>query len=120
MPTIHFGQTTTGARAVQRRAYGLRAGPLEAVWHQLRRGPQGAFRDRVLTPTSLRARAASGNARTTTGPIRIGSSAKTIDSEVWGSDARDGTTHIDYGESKNLKGRLLGVVLGTVGKRILA
>ena len=63
---------------------------------------------------------ASGSAWTRTGPIRIGSSAKTIDSNVWGGDARHGTTHIDFGEGKNLKGRLLGVVLGTVGKRILA
>jgi hypothetical protein len=37
-----------------------------------------------------------------------------------GGDARDGTTHIDYGEGKNFKGRLLGFVLGTVGKRLLA
>jgi len=34
--------------------------------------------------------------------------------------ALDGTTHIDYGEGKNLKGRFLGVMLGTVGKRVLA
>ena len=52
----------------------------------------------------------------------------TTDSNVWGGHSShtytftrrpDGTTEVDYvvvREGKNLKGRLLGVVLGTVGK----
>ncbi len=57
---------------------------------------------------------------------------KTTDSNTWGGNSGhtytfrrrpDGRTDIDYGvvrEGKNLKGRFLGVVLGTVGKRVLA
>jgi hypothetical protein len=56
---------------------------------------------------------------------------KTTDSNVWGGHSGhtytftrrpDGRTDIDYvvvREGKNLKGRFLGVVLGTVGKRVL-
>lgn len=55
----------------------------------------------------------------------------TIDSNVWGGDSgysytftshSDGTTDIDLDivrEGKNLKGRLLGFVLGSVGKGVL-
>jgi hypothetical protein len=58
--------------------------------------------------------------------------AKTTDSNLWGGDSGhtytfkprpDGTTDIDYvvvREGKNLRGRLLGVVVGSVGKRIVA
>jgi hypothetical protein len=57
--------------------------------------------------------------------------ASTTDSNIWGGHSGhtytftrrpDGTTEIDYvvvREGKNLKGRFLGVVLGTVGKRVL-
>jgi hypothetical protein len=57
---------------------------------------------------------------------------RTTDSNLWGGRSGhtytftrrpDGTTEIDYvvgREGKNLKGRLLGVVLGTVAKRVLA
>jgi hypothetical protein len=53
---------------------------------------------------------------------------KTTDSNAWGGDSShtydlkrnpDGTTDIDYAvvrDGKNLKGRFLGVVLGSVGK----
>ena len=53
---------------------------------------------------------------------------KTTDSNTWGGDSGhtytfkrndDGTTDIDYvvvREGKNLKGRFLGLVLGSVGK----
>jgi hypothetical protein len=56
---------------------------------------------------------------------------KTIDSNVWGGDSGhtytltqrpDGMTDLDVvvvREGKNLKGRILGVVVGTVGKRAL-
>ena len=56
----------------------------------------------------------------------------TTDSNAWGGHSShtytlkpqpDGTTDIDYvvvREGKNLKGRFLGVVLGTVGKRVLS
>jgi hypothetical protein len=55
----------------------------------------------------------------------------TTDSNVWGGNSGhtytftgrpDGTTDVDVvvvREGKNLKGRLLGVVVGTVGKRVL-
>jgi hypothetical protein len=58
--------------------------------------------------------------------------ATTTDSNAWGGHSShtytfkrraDGTTDIDYvvvREGKNLKGRFLGVVLGTVGKGVLA
>jgi hypothetical protein len=57
--------------------------------------------------------------------------AKTTDSNAWGGHSGhtytftrrpDGTTDIDYvvvREGKNLKGRFLGVVLGSVGKGVL-
>ena len=56
---------------------------------------------------------------------------KTTDSNVWGGSSGhvytlrrrpDGTTDVDavvVREGKNLKGRALGLVLGTVGKRVL-
>jgi hypothetical protein len=58
--------------------------------------------------------------------------AKTTDSNTWGGNSGhtytfttrpDGKTQIDYvvvREGKTLKGRFLGVVLGTVGKGVLA
>jgi hypothetical protein len=58
--------------------------------------------------------------------------ARTTDSNAWGGHSghtytfkrqSDDATEIDYTvvrEGKNLKGRFLGVVLGTVGKRVLA
>ena len=79
-------------------------------------------------PTSPRARAASGSACTTTGPIPNHVVLKTTDSNAWGGNSShtydlkrnpDGTTDIDYvvvRDGKNLKGRFLGVVLGSVGK----
>jgi hypothetical protein len=62
-------------------------------------------------------------------PFRV--VAKTTDSNAWGGHSGhtytftqrpDGRTDIDYvvvREGKNLKGRFLGVVLGTVGKGVL-
>jgi hypothetical protein len=56
---------------------------------------------------------------------------KTTDSNIWGGDSGhvytftrrpDGTTDVDavvVREGKNLKGSALGLVLGTVGKRVL-
>jgi hypothetical protein len=56
---------------------------------------------------------------------------KTTDSNLWGANSGhtytftrrpDGRTDIDYvvvREGKNVKGRFLGVVLGSVGKRVL-
>ena len=58
--------------------------------------------------------------------------ATTTDSNTWGGHSGhtytftrqpDGTTEIDYvvvRDGKNLKGRILGLVLGTVGKSVLA
>jgi hypothetical protein len=55
----------------------------------------------------------------------------TVDSNVWGGRSghtytftrlRDGATQVDavvVREGKNLKGRVLGLVLGTIGKRVL-
>jgi hypothetical protein len=55
----------------------------------------------------------------------------TIDSNLWGGASGhtytftrqpNGTTHIDVvviREGKNLKGRMLGFVLGTIGRRVL-
>jgi hypothetical protein len=57
--------------------------------------------------------------------------ARTVDSNAWGGHSGhtytftrrpDGGSDIDYvvvREGKNLKGRFLGVVLGTVGKGVL-
>ena len=57
---------------------------------------------------------------------------RTVDSNVWGGRSGhtytftrlgDGTTRLDavvVREGKNIKGRLLGLVLGTVGKQVLA
>src|SRR3954463_7920046 len=58
--------------------------------------------------------------------------ARTTDSNTWGGQSghtytytrnANGTTDIDYvvvREGKNLRGRFLGLILGTVGKRVLA
>jgi hypothetical protein len=58
--------------------------------------------------------------------------ARTIDSNIWGghsghtyrfTEHPDGCTDIDYvvvREGKTLKGRFLAIVLGTVGRRVLA
>jgi hypothetical protein len=73
--------------------------------------------------------AASGNACTTTGPNRV--VMTTTDSNVWGGDSGhtytftrqpNGTTDVDVvvvREGKNIKGRLLGLVLGIFGRRVL-
>jgi hypothetical protein len=57
--------------------------------------------------------------------------ARTTDSNIWGGDSvhtytftrrPDGTTDIDYvvvRDGKTANGRFLGVVLGSVGKRVL-
>ena len=57
---------------------------------------------------------------------------KTTDSNIWGGASGhtytltrrpNGTTDVDVvvvREGKNMKGRILGVVVGTVGKRLLA
>src|SRR5262249_11536550 len=56
---------------------------------------------------------------------------KTTDSNLWGGNSghtydfkrqADGTTDIDYvvvREGKNLKGRMLGLVVGSVGKKVI-
>ena len=74
---------------------------------------------------SRRAQKASGSACTTTGPIQIAWS------NAYGGHSGhtyaltrrpDGKTDIDYvvvREGKNLKGRVLSIVLGTVGKGVL-
>jgi hypothetical protein len=63
-------------------------------------------------------------------PDRV--AARTTDSNIWGGNSGhtytftrrpDGTTEIDYmvvREGKTPKGRFLGVVLGSVGKRVLS
>ncbi len=84
------------------------------------------------TPTSPKVRAASGNACTTTGPIPTASCMTTTDSNMWGGASGhtytftpqpDGTTEVDVvvvREGKNFKGRVLGLGLGVLGKRVLS
>ena len=114
-------------RAIHRRA------------HRLRPGPLGAFQNsaddylkvhshRPPRPTSPRARAASGSACTTTGRTPTTSSSRpptpipgaaTSATPTPSSRLPDGTTDMDYvmvRDGKNVKGRFLGFVLGTVGK----
>ena len=81
---------------------------------------------------SPRAPAAPGNACTTTGPIPNRVVLTTTDSNAWGGSSGHTYTFTARArrddrrgrwstvrEGKNLKGRFLGVVLGTVGKRVL-
>ena len=116
------------AGAVRRRSHGLRAGPRGALRQQRRQLPRGPFQGRPPRPTSPRARAASGSACTTTGPIRTASSsrrptrtpgaARSGHTYTFTRNA-DGTTDIDYvvvREGKNLKGRFLALLFKTVGK----
>ena len=82
-------------------------------------------------PTSRRAQAASGNACTTTGQNPNHIVLKTTDSNMFGGDSGytytltpqpSGKTNVDVvivREGKNLKGRVLSGVLGTVGKSSL-
>ena len=132
MPTIHLhADDHRDARAVRRRAHRLRAGPLEALRQQRRRA------------TSRCTTRARGQADVTEGsggiwerlhydwsdPNRV--VLTTTDSNVWGGHSGhtytftrqpDGTTDVDVvvvREGKNLKGRVLGLVVGTVGKRVL-
>jgi hypothetical protein len=119
------------ARAVHRRAHRLRAGPLEAFWQQRRRVTLRCISETARRPTSLKALAASGSNCTTTGPILTTWSSRrqtpTCGEAPSGHTytfARrpDDTTDIDVivvRDGKNLKGRLLGFVLRTVGKGVL-
>ena len=103
-------------------------GRSELFRQQRRQRPEGALLRAPPRPTSPRARAASGSACTTTGPIPNHVVAQDDRLERVGRQLRphlhfkrnpDGTTDIDYvvvREGKNLKGRFLGVVLGSVGK----
>jgi hypothetical protein len=84
-----------------------------------------------LTPMSLRARAEYGSACTTIGPIPRRVVLTTTDSNPWGGASGhtytftrhpNGITDIDVvivRDGKNLRGRLLGLVVGTVGKGVL-
>ena len=85
----------------------------------------------ALRPTSRRARAASGNGCTTTGPDPNRVVMTTTDSNLWGGGSGhtytftrrpDGMTDLDavvVRDGKNLKGKLLGLVLGIFGQRVL-
>jgi hypothetical protein len=73
----------------------------------------------------------SGNACTTTGRIPTASSSRPPTPNVWGGGSGhtytftrqpNGTTDVDVlvvREGKNFKGRVLGLLLGIVGKRVL-
>ena len=133
MSTIHHeADHHRDARAVHRRAHRLRPRPLAAVPQQRRRGAHGA-------PPEHRRRWADvteGGGGTWerlyydwSDPNRV--VLETTDSNVWGGASGhtytftrnpDGTTDVELvtvREGKNLKGRLLGFVLGTFGKRVL-
>jgi hypothetical protein len=81
-------------------------------------------------PTSRKARAAYGNACTTTGPIPTASPSRPPTPTCGGASGHtytftrqpNGTTDIDVvvvRDGKNLKGWGLGFVLGTIGRRVL-
>ena len=129
MSTIHFNQTTTVTP--EQYTAGLTdfgPGRSKIFGNSADERPEGARPAARVTPTSPRAPAASGSACSTTGPIPTMSSPRTTDSNAWGGRSghtytftrnADGTTDIDYvvvREGKNLKGRFLGIVLGSVGK----
>jgi hypothetical protein len=115
------------AGAVHRRSHRLRARPLGALRQQRRQLPRGP-RPR---PTEADVTEGSGGVWERehydwSDPNHV--VIRTTDSNTWGGDSGhtydfkhnpDGTTDIDYvvvREGKNLKGRFLGVVLGSVGK----
>ena len=118
------------ARAVRRRAYGLRARPLEALWQQRRRVPQGASPG---APASRRHGRLGRHWERLhydwSDPNRV--VLTTTDSNVWGRASGhtytftrrpNGTTDIDLvvvRNGKNLRGWGLGFVLGTIGRRVL-
>jgi len=132
MSTIHFRQTTT-------------ATPEQYIAAFTDFGP-GARRCSATAPTGTSRSQSEGahHADVTEGsggvwerldydwsePDRV--VARTTDSNIWGGDSGhtytftrqpDGTTDIDYvvvREGKTAKRRFLGVVLGSVGKRVLA
>jgi hypothetical protein len=81
-------------------------------------------------PTSRKAQAVSGNACTTTGPIptalscydRFQSMGRRVGPYLPFTRHPNGTTDIDVvvvRDGKNLRGRLLGFVVGTIGKGVL-
>ena len=132
MATIRFHQTTT-ATPEQFIAGLTDFGPGRSKL--FKNSADGTSRCTVRAPSrpmSPRARAASGNACTTTGRIRTTSRSRPL--TPTSSAARpatptrltpqaDGTTAIDVvlvREGKNLKGRVVAGVLGTIGKRSLA
>ena len=118
------------ARAVRRRAHRLRAGPREALWQQYRRylkvhrqGPKEA--DVTEGSNGIWERLHYD----WSDPNRV--VLTTTDSNLWSSSSghtytftrrRDGMTELDavvVRDGKNIKGRLLGFVLGIFGKRVL-
>ena len=115
------------ARAVHRRAHRLRAGPLEALWQQRRRLPQGA------SPGPHEADVTEGSGGIWerlhydwSDPNRV--VMTTTDSNLWGGGSGhtytftrrpDGKTDLDavvVRDGKNLKGWTLGFVLGIFGR----
>jgi hypothetical protein len=118
------------AGAVHCRPHRLRARPLEALWEQRRRVPQGASaRPHEADVTEGSAGIWERLHYDWSDPNRA--VLKTTDSNVWGGASGhiytftrrpDGTTEIDVvviRDGKNLKGRLLGFVVGTIGKGVL-
>jgi len=118
------------ARAVRRRAHRLWARPLEAFWQQRRRVPQGAS-------TRSDGGRCHGRLRGIWERLHYDWSdpnhvvLATTDSNTWGGASGhtytftrrpDGLTDIDVvvvREGKNLKGKLLGFVVGTIGTGVL-
>jgi hypothetical protein len=118
------------ARAVRRRAHRLRAWPLEALWQQRRRVPQGTSAEQLAADVTE----GSGGVWERlhydwSDPNHV--VLTTTDSNVWGGASGhiytftrqpNGTTNIDVAvvrEGKNLKGRVLGFVLRTIGRGVL-
>ena len=129
MSTIHFHETTTATP--EQFVAGLTdfgPGRSELFREQRRRRPGGAFSERHGGRRHRRLGRHLGAPALRLVRSRITSFSKTTDSNTWGGNSShtydlkrnpDGTTDIDYvvvRDGKNLKGKFLGVVLGSVGK----
>ncbi len=132
MSTIHLHQTNhLDARSVHRRAHRFRGQAARSSLATALTSTSKCIAGARQKPTSRKAPAASGNVRTTTGPIPNTSSSQppipTLGEARKGHTytfkrRSDGLTDIDVvvvREGKNLKGWLLGLVVGTVGKGVL-
>ena len=130
MSTVHFKQTTTATpRAVRRRPYRLRPRPLRALRQQRGRGDLEVLLSSGPTEADVKEGSRgiwerlhydwSDPEPRRPDDHRLQHVGRRVGPHLHVQAAPDGTTEVELvtvRDGKNLKGRMLGLVLGTVGK----